>query len=91
MRGCSCGFVDGCAVCPVFPAYAGMFLSAAIARMDKPCFPRVCGDVPAELGDLQAHGLFSPRMRGCSVTSWTTPEAIQVFPAYAGMFRILHG
>ena len=46
-RGCSCGVVDGCAVCPVFPAYAGMFPAPERPPSLSLRFPRIRGDVPS--------------------------------------------
>ena len=70
MRGCSLASNNDFCIIHVFPAYAGMFrLSSRFAR-SVPGFPRVCGDVPTLerlTNDMQA---FSPRMRGCSASSW---------------------
>ena len=71
----------------VFPAYAGMFRFAAHKIVVYNGFPRIRGDVPAELDDLQAHGLFSPHTRGCSQHIDCFEDSDLVFPAYAGMFR----
>ena len=91
MRGCSVGGISVGASQGVFPAYAGMFLS--IAPLGSGCagFPRVCGDVPntrQKAIDLDA---FSPRMRGCSAREEGRIDALDVFPAYAGMLRTLGG
>ena len=73
----------------VFPAYAGMFLIHQLAPVSKIRFPRIRGDVPA-VGD-QAMGVlkFSPHTRGCSCPMIDEILGGAVFPAYAGMFRML--
>ena len=86
MRGCS--HSPTCLSChsTVFPAYAGMFRSSPMSNGPSLSFPRVCGDVPAvghQGGDPR---LFSPRMRGCSVSPPAPRQVVLVFPAYAGMF-----
>ena len=49
-------------------------------------FPRIRGDVPQL--DRTGSGLrrFSPHTRGCSSVSGEFAAALEVFPAYAGMF-----
>ena len=51
-------------------------------------FPRIRGDVP--LKPYEARGLckFSPHTRGCSCEYGFAQFVSEVFPAYAGMFRI---
>ena len=49
-------------------------------------FPRVRGDVPAQIAVLPAQRWFSPRARGCSEWAEIARENWEVFPACAGMF-----
>ena len=53
----------------------------------QPRFPRIRGDVP--LGGLFINVAveFSPHTRGCSEREDEYKLTIEVFPAYAGMFR----
>ena len=66
-----------------------MFLSKDILNRNEKRFPRVCGDVPDKVFHAHGLGLFSPRMRGCSVIRPQRKRLIAVFPAYAGMFRLV--
>ena len=51
-------------------------------------FPRIRGDVPpSALASLNASS-FSPHTRGCSAFPYRLVHGFDVFPAYAGMFRI---
>ena len=75
----------------VFPACAGMFLAPPAKRNNRDCFPRVRGDVPSSMFIFIANLSFSPRARGCSVTQSAFPVTTRVFPACAGMFRIVVG
>ena len=52
-------------------------------------FPRIRGDVPVGRVDTGLEFLFSPHTRGCSFGSKSTHQAGFVFPAYAGMFRLV--
>ena len=73
----------------VFPACAGMFLEARTNDAGHRSFPRVRGDVPDPGYDLRGAAQFSPRARGCSsYPAWQRNNAT-VFPACAGMFRIV--
>ena len=87
MRGCSFITLEVPDNSQVFPAYAGMFLVKTQKLLVSQRFPRVCGDVPFRKHSLCLHGLFSPRMRGCSAHSILVDTSRVVFPAYAGMFR----
>ena len=73
----------------VFPAYAGMFLGFCYCKSDTRCFPRVRGDVPRPSHRQACMQKFSPRTRGCSVSIDLFDGRGGVFPAYAGMFRII--
>ena len=92
MRGCSGKTVDEQHKAVVFPAYAGMFPRTAAHRAAPRCFPRVCGDVPANGCTSGGTAMFSPRMRGCSGSGRLETRRGYVFPAYTGMFlsRPLH-
>ena len=48
----------------VLPAYAGMILDKDQHTQAMISAPRVCGDDPALIDELEAEGLCSPRMRG---------------------------
>ena len=86
-RGCSCWFLPAGSGPPVFPAYAGMFLTHSSDGGDEYCFPRVRGDVPPVLSNSCLTHRFSPRTRGCSFGQFAADQQLRVFPAYAGMFR----
>ena len=66
-----------------------MFLGYAGEGACGSCFPRVRGDVPVALSDCSPVVEFSPRARGCSETKNTPLTSMNVFPACAGMFRLL--
>ena len=87
-RGCSVAICATKSPLEVFPAYAGMFLKSAKPPAVIPCFPRIRGDVPAYSQWLKARQRFSPHTRGCSAVTPIIPTIIEVFPAYAGMFRL---
>ena len=48
-RGCSVSKLLQSGQFGVFPACAGMFLLVPISRVNRPCFPRMRGDVPDRL------------------------------------------
>ena len=52
-------------------------------------FPRVCGDVPGAWEGVKEALAFSPRVRGCSAKPHRNPSPPRVFPACAGMFRMV--
>ena len=64
-----------------------MFRKYFDASTYRPCFPRVCGDVPTLHPPPQPSAWFSPRVRGCSCCRWAWGYWRGVFPACAGMFR----
>ena len=86
-RGCSAVNMLFHVVMHVFPAYAGMFLKIISERENLPRFPRIRGDVPAELDKQDVMDEFSPHTRGCSSYQRDVTVGFGVFPAYAGMFR----
>ena len=71
---------------PVFPACAGMFLSASCSIAPDSRFPRMRGDVPFLVILKNAQSQFSPHARGCSCSILATSTTVFVFPACAGMF-----
>ena len=73
----------------VFPACAGMFLPDQMPEQSHDGFPRVRGDVPAEAGTFAGAVQFSPRARGCSQNPTNRNTQNSVFPACAGMFRLI--
>ena len=88
-RGCSGGGKPENLSQNVFPACAGMFLRAVGLVMLLISFPRVRGDVPPADVDVRRAPRFSPRARGCSLYRYPQRDLTPVFPACAGMFRLL--
>ena len=88
-RGCSCDATLGASEAEVFPAYAGMFLRSVNIPRAVICFPRIRGDVPTDKSKVLLYQVFSPHTRGCSFFAKSFEDATEVFPAYAGMFRLL--
>ena len=89
-RGCSVVVIWLAFSAPVFPAHAGMFRQEVTFATVRDRFPRARGDVPTPAcGGLQ-NTPFSPRTRGCSVTTHPSAAIGAVFPAHAGMFRDPH-
>ena len=54
-------------------------------------FPRIRGDVPTTPSWRKPNLAFSPHTRGCSYLTRPQKVTIEVFPAYAGMFRMVVG
>ena len=75
---------------PVFPAYAGMILSAGDSKTKHLRVPRVCGDDPRkDRYDITVELVF-PAYAGMIQPSRTfTLSKRTVFPAYAGMIPVL--
>ena len=71
----------------VFPAYAGMFRVRKFPPRRLGSFPRIRGDVPPQAFSSVPQHSFSPHTRGCSAGENAGAHYIEVFPAYAGMFR----
>ena len=88
-RGCSVSPVSQLREARVFPAYAGMFLPVHDREHRTASFPRIRGDVPAATDEHSQVVTFSPHTRGCSALRIDTNQDSRVFPAYAGMFRLL--
>ena len=88
-RGCSQAPQLNTSQDQVFPAYAGMFRSRRCGRCLLRGFPRIRGDVPNCSSSSASLIEFSPHTRGCSLDSTREQLDQLVFPAYAGMFRIL--
>ena len=86
-RGCSVKTYHAYRCGRVFPAYAGMFPITAIFSWSAPRFPRIRGDVPSYKMQEFFGKKFSPHTRGCSHSLVSCAISIEVFPAYAGMFR----
>ena len=70
----------------VVPAPAGLFPPAPADRSARPCRPRACGAVPADVLDQLPPKVSSPRLRGCSPGRVRTGHLEQVVPAPAGLF-----
>ena len=88
-RGCSAAPPPPPEAAPVFPAYAGMFRADHRMVDYDLSFPRIRGDVPKFIVTGYGHGGFSPHTRGCSCDLTLAEQLRTVFPAYAGMFRVL--
>ena len=88
-RGCSWRLPHPLAPSPVFPAYAGMFRTLPGGASNAYRFPRIRGDVPNLINFGAVSNGFSPHTRGCSANRIASCPRSQVFPAYAGMFRLL--
>ena len=86
-RGCSGGYPPNSCRTAVFPAYAGMFRYARPHGYLAHRFPRIRGDVPQVRALIGGNPTFSPHTRGCSALAAARGPLMQVFPAYAGMFR----
>ena len=86
-RGCSAPVASADCLVRVFPAYAGMFRQRWPYHVSSASFPRIRGDVPAQVATRSSRPPFSPHTRGCSVFLPEWDESPEVFPAYAGMFR----
>ena len=64
----NCGYY-GTRIFPLLPAYAGVFLRNQEKFTFVAAFPRVCGGVPGKQLESLETELFSPRMRGCFLSS----------------------
>ena len=64
-----------------------MFRSTLPPSKSCNSFPRIRGDVPQDLAFMGIDYRFSPHTRGCSRRETQAQEKVNVFPAYAGMFR----
>ena len=72
--------------CSVFPAYAGVFLSAYARAAGLGSLPRIRGGV-SKKGEVKQIGIWSsPHTRGCFPPKEFFMTAKKVFPAYAGVF-----
>ncbi len=86
-RGCSVTMTKAQQLKTVVPARAGVFRRPWTALSPSPGGPRASGGVPWAL-NLGADGLeWSPRERGCSVSSELCHDFVTVVPARAGVFR----
>ena len=88
-RGCSADWVTAAVQLGVFPVYAGMFRKGRGVFSRCSGFPRIRGDVPSGIMRHMNTGGFSPHTRGCSAESLPALPSSLVFPAYAGMFRLV--
>ena len=68
----------------VFPACAGMFLTASTRPLANASFPRMRGDVPFPPGVVQVIRVFSPHARGCSQVIYHPAESLSRFPRMRG-------
>ena len=90
-RGCSATVAGLTRLRWVFPAYAGMFRAMPMLSVIPRRFPRIRGDVPGPLSYPRGVKRFSPHTRGCSDDELFLAGNVEVFPAYAGMFRTFAG
>ena len=74
-----------CTVCRVFPAHAGVSLSALSLWSSNTCIPCTCGGEPLKLCEWKCACGYSLHMRGWA--SWQSKciSAAVVFPAHAGV------
>ena len=70
----------------VFPAYAGVFLSAPLLTRFLVGLPRIRGGVSCEIETMRRTGRSSPHTRGCFYRQRHVQGHLPVFPAYAGVF-----
>ena len=89
MRGCSLHLGRVALRVNVVPAHAGMFPTRPRPAFTTSCGPRACGDVPVLDSARREIGMWSPRMRGCSLNRCGIHERETVVPAHAGMFPAL--
>ena len=73
----------------VFPAHAGMDRRGSCWRMRMTGVPRACGDGPYSAAASTDKTKCSPRMRGWTAVGRRAKPAREVFPAHAGMDRLL--
>ena len=73
----------------VFPAGAGVILSALLESDLVGSFPRRCGGDPRRLKSEETRRTFSPQVRGWSHPASTNRHEFQVFPAGAGVILAL--
>ena len=90
-RGCSAVAIQTQRCFAVFPAHAGMFRAFKPMMSLSSGFPRARGDVPSAKSSRAPCRAFSPRTRGCSCQHSGPFKQIVVFPAHAGMFRLIQG
>ena len=85
-RGCFC--LRGAGFCPdgVFPAYAGVFLSATPSQRRAESLPRIRGGVSTVAYSRDVENGSSPHTRGCFQRQPAPTASPTVFPAYAGVF-----
>ena len=74
----------------VFPAYAGMFRYRNLEYQTVRSVPRIRGDVSATNMNNPIQKRCSPHTRGCFGFSPPFGTPVEVFPAYAGMFRCVN-
>ena len=90
-RGCSAHWQCQGACLRVFPACAGMFPLPPSRRYRIKCFPRVRGDVPQMIRNVQNAAAFSPRARGCSYEYSQCAIHLLGFPRVRGDVPSLNG
>ena len=86
MRGCFYVTVGEVPPAQVFPAHAGVFLSACVLPTFNESLPRACGGVSLSTSMLARLSTSSPRMRGCFHHRVSGHRCVHVFPAHAGVF-----
>ena len=85
-RGCFWRLSPPLSPCTVFPAYAGVFLTADHDQKVTGRLPRIRGGVSAEVFQQDVLTRSSPHTRGCFLTVLRSVLLLLVFPAYAGVF-----
>ena len=89
MRGWTGSYVARRLPSSVFPAHAGMDRGWARSRTAAGRVPRACGDGPRACRGASSFLTCSPRMRGWTVQGAGGHAAGAVFPAHAGMDRLV--
>ena len=78
-----CGFFS------VFPAQAGVFPDKWKCSWRALSIPRASGGVPLDSDLADDFRRYSPRKRGCSRKLFFVTLHLGVFPAQAGVFRLI--
>ncbi len=69
----------------VFPPCAGVIGSSRMHYLCMTRIPPVCGGYRSNVSGLYGWNVYSPRVRGLSVTFWQLVKHFCVFPPHAGV------
>ena len=89
-RGCFFGLYGELYFTDVFPAYAGVFPTNYSPAACLLSLPRIRGGVSIRYHRYYDFCASSPHTRGCFFTATSIYPYVDVFPAYAGVFRHYH-